>query len=44
VLRPDERFPVHFATTDSAVLAHGFWLGYRAVLTQRERLQRFLTG
>jgi predicted patatin/cPLA2 family phospholipase len=42
VLRPDERFAVHFATTDPAVLAHGFWLGYRAVLTQRERLQRFL--
>lgn len=42
VIRPDERFAVHFATTDSAVLAHGFWLGYRAVLTQRERLAQFL--
>jgi predicted acylesterase/phospholipase RssA len=44
VLRPDEGFPVHFATTDSAVLAHGFWLGYRAVLTQRERVLQFLNG
>jgi hypothetical protein len=26
------------------VLAHGFWLGYRAVLTQRERLQEFLAA
>jgi len=42
VIRPDENFPVHFATTDPAVLAHGFWLGYRAVLTQREPLRRFL--
>ena len=44
VLRPDETFAVHFATTDPAVLAHGFWLGYRAVLTQRERLRAFLAG
>lgn len=42
VLRPDEKFAVHFATTDTAVLAHGFWLGYRAVLAQRERLRQFL--
>jgi predicted acylesterase/phospholipase RssA len=42
VLRPEGDFPVHFATTDVAVLAHGFWLGYRAVLTQRERILRFL--
>jgi predicted acylesterase/phospholipase RssA len=42
VLMPDQRFAVHFATTDPAVLAHGFWLGYRAVLTQRERLRQFL--
>ena len=44
IVRPDEGFPVHLATTDQAVLAHGFWLGYRAVLTERERLQRFLDG
>lgn len=44
VIRPDERFAVHFSTTDQAVLAHGFWLGYRAVLTQRERLADFLAG
>jgi predicted patatin/cPLA2 family phospholipase len=44
VLRPDERFAVRFATTDQAVLAHGFWLGYRAVLTQRKALQEFLAG
>ena len=42
VLRPDENFTVQFATTDPAVLAHGFWLGYRAVLTKREQLQQFL--
>jgi len=44
VFRPDEGFPVHLASTDPAVLAHGFWLGYRAVLTQRERLQEFLAA
>jgi len=44
VIRPDERFAVHFATTDPAVLAYGFWLGYRAVLTQRGRIQQFLGG
>ena len=44
VIRPDEGFQVHFATTDPAVLAHGFWLGYRSVLAQRERLQAFLAG
>jgi predicted acylesterase/phospholipase RssA len=44
VLRPDEGFPVHLATTDAAALALGFWLGYRAVLTQRERIARFLTA
>ena len=44
VLRPDEKFAVHFATTDTAVLAHGFWLGYRAVLAQRERIRQFLGG
>ena len=44
IVRPDEGFPVHLATTDPAVLAHGFWLGYRAVLTQRERIQSFLAG
>jgi len=44
VLRPDEGFPVHLATIDPAVLAHGFWLGYRAVLTQRERLRAFLAA
>ena len=44
VVRPDEGFPVHLTTTDPAVLAHGFWLGYRAVLIQRERVQRFLAG
>jgi predicted acylesterase/phospholipase RssA len=43
VVRPDERFAVHFATTDPAVLAHGFWLGYRAVLAQRERIRQFLS-
>ena len=42
VLRPDDSFPVQFTTTDPAVLAHGFWLGYRAVLTQRDELTRFL--
>jgi hypothetical protein len=42
VIRPDEAFAVHFATTDPAVLAHGFWLGYRAVLAQRERTRQFL--
>ncbi len=42
VLRPDDSFPVQFTTTHPAVLAHGFWLGYRAVLTQRDELTRFL--
>jgi predicted acylesterase/phospholipase RssA len=42
VLRPDDSFPVQFTTTEPAVLAHGFWLGYRAVLTQRDRVMRFL--
>ena len=42
VLRPDGDLPVHFATTDAAVLAHGFWLGYRAVLTQRNLLRQFM--
>jgi predicted patatin/cPLA2 family phospholipase len=42
VVRPDVSFPVEFATTDPAVLAHGFWLGYKAVLTQRDRVMRFL--
>jgi predicted acylesterase/phospholipase RssA len=42
VLRPDEGFAVHLATTDAAALALGFWLGYRAVLTQRQRISRFL--
>jgi hypothetical protein len=42
VLRPDDRFPVHFATTEEPPLAHGFWLGYRAVLRRREQLLRFL--
>ena len=42
VLTPEHGFPVHFGTTDPAVLAHGFWLGYRAVLTQRDRLAQFL--
>ena len=44
VIRPDDRFAVHFATTDPAVLAYGFWLGYRAVLTQRARLALFLAA
>lgn len=44
VIRPDDRFAVHFATTNPAVLAYGFWLGYRAVLTQRERLAQFLAA
>jgi predicted acylesterase/phospholipase RssA len=42
VLRPDDSFPVQLTTTDPAVLAHGFWLGYRAVLLQRERITQFL--
>jgi predicted patatin/cPLA2 family phospholipase len=42
VLRPDDSFPAQFATTDPAVLAHGFWLGYRAVRTQRDRIMQFL--
>lgn len=42
VLRPEDGFPVHFTTTDPAVLAHGFWLGYRAVLKERERVRRLL--
>jgi predicted acylesterase/phospholipase RssA len=44
VIKPDDGFPVHLATTDPAVLAHGFWLGYRAVLTRRDRIQQFLAG
>jgi predicted acylesterase/phospholipase RssA len=42
VLRPEDGFPVHFATTDAAVLAHGFWLGYRAVLKERARVLELL--
>lgn len=42
VLSPDDQFPVHLATTDTAALAHGFWLGYRSVLTQRDRVSQFL--
>lgn len=41
VLMPDDSFPVQLTTTDPAVLAHGFWLGYRAVLKQRDELTRF---
>jgi len=44
VLAPEDGFPVHFATTDTAPLAHGYWLGYRAVLTRKERLGRFLAN
>ncbi len=44
VLRPDESFPVQTMTTDPADLAHGFWLGYRAVRAERDRLMRFLDG
>lgn len=44
VLKPDEDFPVHFATTNAAVLAYGFWLGYRAVLRDRDRILEFLNG
>jgi predicted acylesterase/phospholipase RssA len=39
VVMPEHGFPVHFATTDSAALAHGHWLGYRAVLVQKDRLR-----
>jgi len=42
VLKPEDGFPVHFATTDSAALAHGFWLGYRSVLTRKQRILSFL--
>jgi predicted patatin/cPLA2 family phospholipase len=42
VFRPHDPFPVHFSTTQFAVLAHGFQLGYRAVLDQRDRLLRLL--
>jgi predicted acylesterase/phospholipase RssA len=41
VLTPEDDFPVHFATTDTAPLALGYWLGYRAVLTRKDRLGRF---
>jgi hypothetical protein len=42
VVMPEHGFPVHFATTDTASLAYGYWLGYRAVLTQRDRLRPLL--
>jgi predicted patatin/cPLA2 family phospholipase len=42
VIRPEGPFPVHFSTTDPAVLAHGFQLGYQAVHRQRKRLRRLL--
>jgi predicted patatin/cPLA2 family phospholipase len=42
VLTPENGFPVHFTTTDTAALAHGYWLGYRSVLTRRDRLRDFL--
>jgi predicted acylesterase/phospholipase RssA len=42
VFRPKDPLPVHFSTTDLAVLADGFELGYEAVLRQRHRLQRLL--
>lgn len=44
VVRPGADFPVQFATTNVAVLSYGFWLGYRAVLRERERLGRFLAS
>jgi predicted acylesterase/phospholipase RssA len=43
VVMPEHGFPVHFATTDAPTLAYGHWLGYRAVLTQRDRLRLLLT-
>jgi predicted acylesterase/phospholipase RssA len=43
VVMPEHGFPVHFATTDAPTLAYGYWLGYRAVLTRRERLRLLLT-
>jgi predicted patatin/cPLA2 family phospholipase len=42
VIRPDQSFPVQTTTTDPAALALGFWLGYRAVRAQRDRVMRFL--
>jgi predicted acylesterase/phospholipase RssA len=42
VVMPDHGFPVHFATTDAAPLAYGYWMGYRAVLTRRDRLRLLL--
>jgi predicted acylesterase/phospholipase RssA len=42
VFLPEHGFPVRFATTDEATLAHGYWLGYRAVLTRRDALQSLL--
>jgi predicted acylesterase/phospholipase RssA len=38
VILPDHGFPVHFGTTDAAALAYGYWLGYRAILTRKDRL------
>ncbi len=42
MVMPEHGFPVHFATTDTATLAYGYWLGYRAVLTQRDGLRALL--
>jgi predicted patatin/cPLA2 family phospholipase len=42
VVMPDHGFPVHFATTDAATLAYGYWLGYRAVLIRKDRLRPLL--
>jgi hypothetical protein len=42
VVMPEPGFPVHLATTDTAALAYGYWLGYRAVLTHRDRLRPLL--
>jgi predicted acylesterase/phospholipase RssA len=42
VFKPEDGFPVRFATTDPAPLAYGYWLGYRSVLLQRDRVAPLL--
>ena len=42
VFRPPDPFAVHFSTTQVEILEHGFQLGHRAALDQRERLRSLL--
>jgi len=42
VVRPDDRFPVHFSTIDPSVLVDGFWRGYRTLMAREDSVRRLL--